>query len=138
MIWDIISAYEAAKTALVPANQDLRALVHIHVGLAIWLGLVIVCRRGLESSLPLAGLIAASLANEAFDLAKHWPVNHSWVWRDMAGDTFNTLLWPVLIWLYATWRSMRSPPAPLTTRDRDIVDPSPAVADEHRRSEDDI
>lgn len=111
MIADLVSTYEAAKTALVPANQDLRALVHVHVGLAIWLGLVIAWRRGPGAVLPICGLIAACALNEGFDLASHWPVTHDWVWRDMAGDTFNTLLWPVLIWLYCTIRERSGPSA---------------------------
>lgn len=110
MIGDLVTAYEAAKTALVPPNQDLRALVHVHVGLAIWLALVIAWRKGPSAPLPLFGLLAVCLINEAFDLASHWPVTHDWVWRDMAGDVFNTLLWPVLLWLYASLRE--SPPGP--------------------------
>lgn len=101
---DWVMAYEAMKTALVPPDQDLRALVHVHIGMAIWLGLVLLWRRGMTAILPLVGLIAACLMNEGFDVASHWPVIHDWVWRDTAGDIFNTLLWPVLVWLYACWR----------------------------------
>lgn len=107
MTADLITVYETMKTALVPANQDLRALVHIHVGLAIWLGLVVVWRRGMAALLPICAVVLACLVNEGFDLASHWPVQHGWIWRDTAGDLFNTLLWPVLIWLYACWSARR-------------------------------
>lgn len=104
MIIELVEAYQDLKSAIVPSNQDLRALVHIHAGLAIWLGAVIVWRKGFAAMPPLIAVIALCLLGEGADLISHWPIRYDWVWRDTAGDVFNTLLWPVLIWLYASWR----------------------------------
>jgi hypothetical protein len=108
MIVELAHSYEAFKASIVPSDQDLRSLVHIHVGLAIWLGIVVLRRRGLSDWLPIFAITTLCLLGEAADLVGYWPVRRAWIWHDMAGDIFNTLFWPVLLWLYASWRCGRS------------------------------
>lgn len=107
MIGTLVDAYEGWKLWLVPPNEDLRALVHLHGGLALWLVLVLIWRRGMSAFAPLAVVIALCLLGEAADLYRPWPHIRDWMWRDMAGDIFNTLFWPLVLWLYASWRDGR-------------------------------
>lgn len=110
MIGELVGAYEHWKLWLVPADENLRALVHLHGGLAVWLALVLLWRRGMSARPPLAILMTLCLLGEAADLYRPWPDIRGWMWRDLAGDIFNTLFWPVLFCLYASWRESQLRP----------------------------
>ena len=101
----VVEAYQIAKSALAPNDTYLRALIHVHVGLAIFFGSMLVFRKPFGSALPIGLVWAVTALGEGADLYAHWPVQHAWVWRDLAGDVFHTLLWPTLLFLVACMRS---------------------------------
>lgn len=119
MIAEIVQHWEAAKDLLLPRDQYLRAVWHIHGGLIAYFALTILFARRLDSRMPIAVTWLLELLNEAIDLRSHWPIAHAWVWRDTAADIFNTLLWPTLVFLYAATKAelreiddTGNPPAP--------------------------
>lgn len=107
MIETAVAFWENLKQEYIPPGEDLRALIHIHFGLALWLLATLLFRRGPASVLPLAIVWAATLLTEAADLYHFWPIQYDWVWYDTAGDLFNTLFWPTMLWLYFSFRKAR-------------------------------
>lgn len=103
MIAEILHFWEAAKDMVLPHDQSMRAIWHLHAGLAAYLGLTVLLGRPLYSRLPISLVWVLELTNELMDLQAHWPVRHDWVWRDTLGDVVNTLLWPTLLFLHAAW-----------------------------------
>lgn len=104
LIGALVANYEAAKLVLAPRDEHLRALYHIHGGLALWLFLVVITRSNMRALSPVLTVWVLCFLGELADLYSVWPVRYGWVWRDIAGDLFNTLLWPTLLWLHAELR----------------------------------
>lgn len=70
--------------------------LHIHVGLAIFFGLVLLLRRGPDSVLPWLGLLAFEVLNEVIDVF-HWHEGaFSFEIGDSLKDIVNTMLWPTI------------------------------------------
>jgi hypothetical protein len=68
-------------------------LLHLHAGMAIFLGASLFSRRSIGGALPLAVVWTAELANELLNRQTYG----SWRWSDTSGDLLNTLLWPSLL-----------------------------------------
>ncbi|MBC7986838.1 MAG: hypothetical protein H7X93_09250 [Sphingomonadaceae bacterium] len=78
-----------------------RDALHVHIGLAIYLGAALILRRGLGSWLPLLAVVVAALAGEAWDWIddarrgyEHMVYRH---WHDLV----NTLMWPAVLFALA-------------------------------------
>lgn len=108
--WGVL-AWDGFKDAFAPAGAAARTVAHIHVGLAIYLGVVALRGKGLRSWLGLLAVMVPALANEWMDLAVHGPPIPAWLWRDSMGDVISTLAWPILLFLAADWFSRREPRA---------------------------
>lgn len=70
-------------------------LVHLNVGLLLWIAAALVLRRPLRSRVPLLVVAAIQVANEAVD----YHVRTGWTWQDTLLDMLATLGWPTVIWL---------------------------------------
>lgn len=136
-----VQFYESLKRQYIPRDETVRALLHVHIGLAVWLLLALVSRRKLVSALPLAILWAGTAMTELFDLYSQWPVRKTWVWNHIASDFLHALLWPTLIWLALRIGQRSSkPPAnriptgkPASGRiDGNVVSPAATAGDEER------
>ena len=112
MILEFVHHWEAVKDLLLPRNQYVRAIWHVHGGLLGYLSLTMLFNRPLYSRLPISTVWIAEFANELVDLRAHWPLHQTWIWRDTMGDIFNTLLWPTILFLYAAWALDRPPLQP--------------------------
>ena len=108
----VIAFYEAMKRQLVPADESIRALIHVHAGLALWLGLALLLRRRLSSVVPLAGVWLAMAVTEIFDISTQWPVRQDWVWQHAASDMAQSLTWPTILWAVCFWRAKGDPESP--------------------------
>lgn len=102
-MWDIALAdhWEAVKSAILPHNQDVRGLVHIHAAIAIYLTLALFARRGLAAWWPVAVVCVLTLTNEAMDVIAMPSPDQIWVLRDTGWDIVNSLLWPCAIMIAA-------------------------------------
>ena len=88
--------YNALKTDLAQFLGITKDALHIHIGLAIFFGLVVVLRRSPSSIFPWLGLLTIELGNEIMDIF-HW---HQGTFSFEIGDSFkdvnNTMTWPTL------------------------------------------
>ena len=93
--------YNALKTDLATFLGISKDALHIHLGLALFVGLVLVLRRSPSSPLPWLIILGLEFANELMDIF-HW---HAGAWSfelgDSAKDLVNTMLWPTAILLLA-------------------------------------
>ncbi|MFM9851285.1 MAG: hypothetical protein ACKVOJ_00560 [Sphingomonadaceae bacterium] len=99
----IVTYYEAHKTAFGNWVGVDDWLLHTHVGMAIFLAVVIVFRRTLTSPWPFVVVMVCEGINEYFDSLAY----HSWRVPDTMRDIVFTLLWPLLIFVLAKTRAIR-------------------------------
>ena len=99
--------YNAMKTDLAGFLGASKDALHIHIGLAIFFGLVVVLRRSPSSILPWLGLLAFELVNEFMDIL-HWHQgSFSFEVGDALKDVINTMIWPtvaLLTFRFVEWR----------------------------------
>ena len=96
-----MSEFQLAKLALVDALGIAKDALHVHFGLAVFLGLALALRRPLSHWLPFAGAGAAALAGEIWDLLDTYRAGDPLVWRASLRDIANTTFWPCLLFLLA-------------------------------------
>lgn len=88
--------YNALKTDIAVLLGISKDALHIHIGLAIFFGLVVVLRRSPSSILPWLGVVAFELVNELMDVF-HW---HQGAFSFEVGnslkDVVNTMIWPTV------------------------------------------
>jgi hypothetical protein len=100
--------YDAIKTLLSETLGITKDALHIHIGLAIFLGVALVFRRSLASWLPWLVLLAFELANELMDVF-YW--NGRGIGFDLGDspkDVVNTMFWPTVVLLVARWLRRRA------------------------------
>lgn len=94
---EIMAACERYKAfadwIVLQAGSD--KLVHLNVGLLLWVAAALVLRRPLRSIMPLISVTLVQFANEAID----YSVRSGWTWQDTVLDTLATVGWPTLLWL---------------------------------------
>jgi hypothetical protein len=93
----LAEAYSNAKSALGNALGLSDDLLHVHMGLAIFVAAALLTRRRMRSWVPLVVVALAALANEIIDYLGPDP------WSDglSALDLANTLIWPLVLFLLA-------------------------------------
>lgn len=103
-----MSSFQQAKIALVQLFGLPKDALHIYVGLAVFLASAALFRRPLGSWLPIAAVVVAAAAGEAWDLIDtsasgarpHWDRN----WHDV----WNTCFWPAVLFLLARYTRLLS------------------------------
>ena len=100
--------YNTIKTELAVWLGISKDALHIHLGLAIFIVLVVLARRGPGSWIPWLGVFAFELINEAMDIF-HW---HEGAFSFEIGDSFkdlaNTMFWPTAVVLGARFVGSRT------------------------------
>ncbi len=88
--------YNSLKTDLAALLGMSKDALHIHIGLAIFVTLMLVLRRSPGSLLPWLGVLAFEVINEILDIF-HW---HEGTYSFEIGDSFkdvlNTMFWPTV------------------------------------------
>ena len=79
-------------------------LLHVHMGLLIFVFFAVVLRRRMHSVWPVSAVVIFALLNEVVD-----SLNPGWVFGSSALDVLNTVLWPTVLFLVARRRRV-SPP----------------------------
>jgi len=103
-----VANFETLKNLVAPPGELGRSILHIHLGMAIYLVLRLATRRRAGPLWALAGLALLELLNETMDLAATWPVLQAWQIRDTEQDVFNTMLWPGVLCALALWNTARA------------------------------
>ena len=75
--------------------------LHIYVGLTLFLLAAALLRAPLRSWRPLAVVVLAALAGEAWDVADSWRSGRPVVWARNWHDVWNTCFWPGVLFLLA-------------------------------------
>lgn len=92
---------QAVKLWLVQNVGLAKDALHVYVGLGLFLGCALAFRWNLRSWKPLAIVLLAALAGEAWDLRDsltyHTPIDPWGNWKDI----WNTMFWPTTIVLLA-------------------------------------
>jgi hypothetical protein len=73
------------------------SLIHVHVGLAIFILTALLSRRRMRSPIPLVVVAVLALANELIDYKN----GIGWEPTLSALDFVNTVFWPLLLFLLA-------------------------------------
>ncbi|SDA32140.1 hypothetical protein [Sphingomonas sp. NFR15] len=103
----LVADFEALKNFVAPRGEIGRSILHIHLGIAMYIVLRLATRRRLGPLWALAGVALLEALNETMDLAATWPVLQNWQIRDTQQDVFNTMLWPCLLCGLALWDGRR-------------------------------
>jgi len=103
----VILDFETLKNLVAPRGELGRSILHIHLGLAIYILLWLATRRSRGPLWALAGVALLEALNETMDLAATWPVLQGWQIRDTQQDVFNTMLWPCVLCGLALWDARR-------------------------------
>ena len=84
--------HNRAKVWLGNTLQLDHSTLHVHVGMVIWVGCVLIA-GDVGAIWPLAAVIAAELFNEALDRLR----NGDWRLPDTLSDIVNSIFWPVVL-----------------------------------------
>jgi cell shape-determining protein MreD len=96
-----MSGFQSAKLWLLQLFGLPRDALHIYVGLAVFLAAAAASRRSLGHWLPLAAVVAAAAAGEAWDLLDTASAGRRLSWRGSWHDLWNTAFWPLVLFLLA-------------------------------------
>jgi hypothetical protein len=96
-----VSAFQQAKMALVHLLGLSKDALHIYVGLTVFLAAAALSRRPLGSWVPIAAVVGAALAGEAWDLIDTHAAGARPHWDRNWHDVWNTCFWPSLLFLLA-------------------------------------
>lgn len=100
---DLITSYRDFTEAIKAFSGMPPELLHVHAGMAIYLGSQFALGSRRASWLALLAVLGAELANEAMNRLYYG----SWRWDDTASDVLWTLFWPslcILVGRYRRWR----------------------------------
>jgi len=104
----LVEHIEFAKNWLVSKDQSFRLLLHVHIGLTIYIIAAQFSRRKFASTTPLWLLLLLEGINEIADMWGRWSFAWSWRWRDTFSDVINTMFWPTILYLIARSRELAS------------------------------
>jgi len=100
---EFVQLYKSLIDQIV-ARAGSAALLHVHVGMAIYLATLMVVRQRRGGIVALQVVLAAELGNEVLD----WlAANPQWSWSDTFSDVVLTLMWPSGITAITAWRRRR-------------------------------
>jgi len=102
----IVIDYGNIKNWLSDELRVSHAVLHIHVGMIIFLLASLLLRRRLTVWGPALVVLALEASNELFDLARYQVSNWHWRPSGTVEDVFNTMLWPLVLTLVL--RGMRA------------------------------
>lgn len=88
---------------LVAESGMTRPMLHVHAGMAIYLGMQLALRTRRGSTLAWLAVFQVALFNEAMNRLYHG----SWRWADTGEDLMLTLFWPTICLAVSKWRRWR-------------------------------
>jgi len=94
-----MSTFQSFKHELVHVAALSKDALHIYVGLAVFLLVVAVHRRGLRSGLAPLAVFVVALIGELLDLRDEMRHHEALKWGASLHDIANTCFWPLLLWL---------------------------------------
>lgn len=98
-----MSDFQVAKLWLVDLLGIAKDGLHVSVGLAVYLLAAALLRRPLSDWRPLAVVLVAAIAGEAWDLIDTWRAGARLRWDRSWHDLWLTALWPFILFALARW-----------------------------------
>lgn len=92
-----LARYAEAKSSLGDKLGATEALLHVHVGLLIFVVTALLLRRRMASAWPVAVVAALAVLNEVVDFCGPSPAPY---WRSGL-DILNTIFWPAVLFVLA-------------------------------------
>lgn len=92
-----MSVLQTGKMVLIEATSLSRDALHVYVGLAVMLLVVIAFKRSLADWRPIAAVGFASVAGEVWDVIDTFSHGGTPQWQANWKDIWNTLFWPTLL-----------------------------------------
>ena len=92
-----MSVLQSAKLVLLEASSLSKDALHVYVGLAVMLAVVIGFKRSLGDWRPLAAVAFASVAGEVWDVIDTFSHGRSPRWNANWKDIWNTMFWPTIL-----------------------------------------
>lgn len=99
-------SFHEFKLAIIDMTGLTKDALHIHVGLAVFLGAALMLRKPLRSLAPWIIVLAVAAFAEALDLRSDRAALRNWQWADSVHDIVNTLFWPSMLLLLARRRRL--------------------------------
>ena len=96
----IAARYEARKIAFAEWTGILDRELHTHMGMLVFVVVILVFRLPLRSPWPWIAAVIVELNNEFLDRVNYG----SWRWPDTKIDLLFTLMWPTLLFICARTR----------------------------------
>lgn len=93
----LIESYSATKRALGESVGMGDDLLHVHIGLAVFVLTALMMRRRTRSWWPIGIVTAFAMLNEVIDYLGMGP----WSAQMSAMDVVNTVVWPLILFLLA-------------------------------------
>ena len=112
-MFDYLLEWEGFKEALTAWLQIDRELLHVHLGLAVYLLVGTLMRNPLGSPVALLAVVVVELVNEGADYARYMASDWPWTPESTAADIINTLFWPTIIYFCAPRKAPRRQPEPV-------------------------
>lgn len=95
--FDMVLDWEAIKNWISAELHVSHAVLHIHLGLALFLLSSWLFRRSPGSLLPWLFVVALELANEISDFLRYYVSGWPWTATNTIEDIVNTLFWPTVL-----------------------------------------
>jgi hypothetical protein len=92
-----MSSLQSAKVILLEATNLSKDALHIYVGMAVMLLVVILFKKSLADWRPLAAVAVASIAGEIWDVIDTFSHGSTPKWNANWKDIWNTLFWPTIL-----------------------------------------
>jgi hypothetical protein len=90
---DLLTDYTKLTEWIVNLSGGSDKFAHTYIGLAIWLGTLIVARRPIGTYWALIPVFLIEVGNECLDRA----AVGSWMWHETLADIAATMFWPVVL-----------------------------------------
>ena len=103
-----MSLFQQTKVTLVQLLVLPKDALHIYVGLAVFLAAAALLRKPLGSWVPIAAVVAAALAGEAWDLIETGAIGARPHYDRNWHDVWNTCFWPAMLFLLARYTRVLS------------------------------
>lgn len=92
-----MSVLQSAKLVLMEASNLGKDALHVYVGMAVMLLVVIAFKRSLSDWRPLAAVALASVAGEIWDVIDTFSHGGTPRWNANWKDIWNTMFWPSVL-----------------------------------------
>jgi hypothetical protein len=96
-----MSPFQSAKLFIVEATSLSKDALHVYVGLSVMFLVVIAFRRSIADWRPLAAVVLAAFAGEAWDLFDTWMHGGKPRFSLNGKDVWNTMFWPTILFALA-------------------------------------